>query len=163
MDFSVSGVLPEGNTTLIHWIQGNFTASNCTQHFTSSSSAIAPYQPPSPPAGQTHTYGVFLYEQPAKFALSADYIPFFKNLTTSIYNRVGFNLTKFVEETGLGLPVGAVWLLSLAISILFTRMHTYWLPVSPELVFSWWSECDDQFKCWHCHRNGAKLYYISRV
>jgi hypothetical protein len=111
MDFSVAGILPDGNTTLIHWIQGNLTASTDSQNLASSTSAIAPYAPPGPPAGQTHTYGVFLYAQPAKFAVPADYIPFFNNLTASIFNRVGFNLTKFAGETGLAAPVAADWFL----------------------------------------------------
>jgi len=32
-------------------------------------------------------------------------------LTASVFNRVGFNLTKFVDETHLGSPIAADWFL----------------------------------------------------
>ncbi|XTI91663.1 hypothetical protein V2W45_1513045 [Cenococcum geophilum] len=84
---------------------------NETTTLTSHQGEIAPYFPPGPPPSQTHTYGVFLYNEPTNFAVPANYIPFFNNLTTSVLNRVGFNLTNFVDEAGLGAPVAADWFL----------------------------------------------------
>jgi hypothetical protein len=112
MDFSVEATgSTESNTTLLHWILPGLSSPNGTTTLTSHEGAIAPYFPPGPPPGQTHTYGVFLYSEPADFAVPTDYIPFFNNLTASVYNRVGFNLTNFVAETGLGAPVAADWFL----------------------------------------------------
>ena len=114
MDFSVeANGSTESNTTLLHWTLAGLS-SDGTATLTSHQAEIAPYFPPSPPAGQTHTYGVFLYNEPANFAVPADYIPFFNNLTapgSSVFSRVGFNLTNFVAETGLGAPVAADWFL----------------------------------------------------
>ncbi|KIW18414.1 hypothetical protein PV08_02702 [Exophiala spinifera] len=110
MDFSVEAT-PESNTTLLHWILAGLSSPDGTTTLTSHQGVIAAYFPPGPPAGQTHTYGVFLYNEPRNFAVPADYVPFFNNLTASVYNRVGFNLTKFVAETGLGAPVAADWFL----------------------------------------------------
>ncbi|KAE8446538.1 hypothetical protein EG329_011870 [Mollisiaceae sp. DMI_Dod_QoI] len=112
MDFSVeTGTSTGSNTTLLHWILAGLSSPNETTTLTSHEGEIAPYFPPGPPAGQTHTYGVFLYNEPAKFSVPADYIPYFNNLTASVFNRVGFNLTNFVAETGLGAPIAADWFL----------------------------------------------------
>jgi Phosphatidylethanolamine-binding protein len=112
MDFSVETTGSTGlNATLLHWILAGLSAPNETTTLTTHQGEIAPYFPPGPPTGQTHTYGVFLYNEPVNFAIPADYILFFNNLTTSVFNRVGFNLTKFVAETGLGAPVAADWFL----------------------------------------------------
>jgi Phosphatidylethanolamine-binding protein len=112
MDFSVetTGSI-ESNTTLLHWILPGLYSPNETTTLTSHQGEIAPYFPPGPPPGQTHTYGIFLYNEPTNFAVPANYIPFFNNLTTSVLNRVGFNLTNFVTEAGLGAPVAADWFL----------------------------------------------------
>jgi phosphatidylethanolamine-binding protein len=112
LDFSVSLNGPAApNTTLLHWILAGLSSPNNTTTLTSHQGEIASYFPPGPPPGQTHTYGVFLYPEPAKFAIPADYVPFFANLSASPLNRIGFNLTHFVEETGLGEPVAADWFL----------------------------------------------------
>jgi phosphatidylethanolamine-binding protein len=112
LDFSVSLNGPTApNTTLLHWIVAGLSYPNDTTTLTSHQGEIASYFPPSPPLGQTHTYGVFLYPEPAKFAIPADFVPFFANLSASPLNRIGFNLTHFVEETGLGEPVAADWFL----------------------------------------------------
>lgn len=115
MDFSVeTNGSTESNTTLLHWTLAGLSSPDGTTTLTSHQAEIAPYFPPDPPAGQTHIYGVFLYNEPADFAVPADYIPFFKNLTapgSSVFNRVGFNLINFVAETGLGAPVAADWFL----------------------------------------------------
>ena len=112
MDFSVETTgSTESNTTLLHWILPGLYSPNETTTLTSHQGEIAPYFPPGPPPGQTHTYGIFLYNEPTNFAVPANYIPFFNNLTTSVLNRVGFNLTNFVAEAGLGTPVAADWFL----------------------------------------------------
>jgi len=112
MDFSVETTgSTESNTTLLHWILPGLYSPNETTTLASHQGEIAPYFPPGPPPGQTHTYGVFLYNEPTNFAVPANYIPFFNNLTTSVLNRIGFNLTNFVAEAGLGTPVAADWFL----------------------------------------------------
>jgi phosphatidylethanolamine-binding protein len=112
MDFSVEANGPTApNTTLIHWILPALSSPNGTTALSSHQQAIAPYFPPGPPAGQTHTYALFLYEEPADFTVPPDFVPIFANLTASAFNRVGFNLTKFVDETHLGNPIAADWFL----------------------------------------------------
>ena len=100
------------NTTLLHWLLPGLSSPNeTTTALTSQENATAPYFPPGPPAGQTHTYALFLYQEPADFSIPAEYVPFFENITASVYNRVGFNLTEFVDKTYLGSPVAADWFL----------------------------------------------------
>src|SRR5271154_3241326 len=100
------------NTTLLHWLLPGLSSPNeTTTALTSPENATVPYFPPGPPAGQTHTYALFLYQQPADFSIPAEYVPFFENITASVYNRVGFNLTEFVDKTYLGSPVAADWFL----------------------------------------------------
>jgi phosphatidylethanolamine-binding protein len=96
------------NTTLLHWLLPGLSG---TTILNSTATPLAPYFPPGPPPGQTHNYAVFLYKEPSKFAVPADYAPFFNNLTASVYNRVGFNLTRFAGEAGLGAAVAANWFL----------------------------------------------------
>lgn len=112
MDISIETTGPSGqNTTLLHWIIPSLSSSNGSQALTSSANPIAPYFPPGPLAGQTHTYVLFLYDEPASFTIPSDYIPFFANLTTSLYNRIGFNISKFTDETHLGSPIAADYFL----------------------------------------------------
>jgi hypothetical protein len=113
MDLSVEANGPTApNTTLIHWILPGLSSPNASiAALTSRASAIAPYAAPGPPAGQTHTYVLTLYDQPANFSVPAEYVPYFKNLTASVYNRVGFNLTAFADKAGLGDPIAADWFL----------------------------------------------------
>jgi hypothetical protein len=115
MDFSVPINGPtKPNTTLLHWTLPGLSSLNGTTTLTSHQAQIAPYFPPSPPAGQTHTYGVFLYSEPANFVVPPNFIPFFDNLTApgaSALTRIGFNLTNFVAEAGLRTPVAADWFL----------------------------------------------------
>ena len=114
LDFSVEpNNNPAGtNTTLLHWLLPGLSSPNeTTTALTSQENATVPYFPPGPPAGQTHTYALFLYQQPADFSIPAEYVPFFENITASVYNRVGFNLTEFVDKTYLGSPVAADWFL----------------------------------------------------
>ena len=100
------------NTTLIHWILPGLSSPNeTTTTLTSQENAPVPYFPPGPPAGQTHTYALFLYQEPADFSIPSEYVPFFENITASVYNRVGFNLTEFVDKTHLGSLAAADWFL----------------------------------------------------
>src|SRR5216117_2394537 len=113
MDLSVQANGPTGpNATLLHWILPGLASPNAgATTLTSRENAIAPYFPPGPPAGQTHTYTLILYDQPAEFRVPAEYLPYFKNLTASVFNRVGFNLTDFTGKARLGNPVAADWYL----------------------------------------------------
>jgi len=106
MDFSVK-FPPDTptNQTLLHWIQPGLAASG--RSLKSDASPFAPYLPPAPPPGQTHTYGVFLYEQPSGFNIPDDFVEYFKNLTTAVENRIGFPLDKFVKSAKLGQPLAA--------------------------------------------------------
>lgn len=115
---SLPGAAPNitGNTTALHWILPGLAASNTTARaavtgLASTASVIAPYINPQPPAGQSHTYTLFLYDEPSNFTVPADYTAYFANLTASPLNRVGFNMTKFTDESGLGSPVAANWFL----------------------------------------------------
>jgi hypothetical protein len=100
------------NTTLIHWLLPGLSSPNeTTTALTSQENATVPYLPPHPRAGQTHTYALFLYKEPADFSIPAEYVPFFETITASVYNRVGFNLTDFADKSHLGSPVAADWFL----------------------------------------------------
>ena len=116
LDLSVEANGPTApNTTLLHWILPGLSSSSKSTSTTtvllSDEAAIATYYPPGPPANQTHTYALYLYDVPVTFSVPADYVPYFNNLTASVYNRVGFNLTDFAEKSGLGEPVAADWFL----------------------------------------------------
>ena len=111
LDFSVETA--GSNTTLLHWVLPGLSSNGAT-NLSSQRAEIAPYFPPGPPAGQTHTYGILLYNEPTNFAVPENFVPFFKNLTApgaSVLTRIGFNLTNFVVEAGLGAPVAADWFL----------------------------------------------------
>ena len=116
LDLSVEANGPTApNTTLLHWILPGLSSSPkstaTTTALLSDEAPIAPYYPPGPPANQTHTYALYLYDVPATFTVPTDYVPYFSNLTASVYNRVGFNVTDFAERSGLGEPVAANWYL----------------------------------------------------
>lgn len=99
-----------GNTTLLHWILPGLNRSSGSA-LASSQKAIAPYIGPGPPAGQTHTYALFLYNESDDFAVPANYVPFFNNLTASVYNRIGFDISNFTDETNLGEPIASDYFL----------------------------------------------------
>lgn len=114
MDLTVEANGPSGpNTTLLHWLLRGLSSSPQSNAnlsaLQSDQAAIAAYFPPGPPANQTHTYAFYLYNEPASFSVPASYAAYFKNLTVSVYNRIGFNLTDFTEKSGLGEPVAANW------------------------------------------------------
>jgi hypothetical protein len=56
---------------------------------------------------------VFLYEQPNKdFVIQNEFFQqYFKNLTVSVDNRIGFNLTQFTQTSNLGNPLAANYFL----------------------------------------------------
>jgi Phosphatidylethanolamine-binding protein len=101
IDVSVNGT----TTDLIHWIQGNFSASPGSPKLSSSQGPIASYFPPGPPAGQTHRYVQMLFNEPQGFSVPADFTAIFANLTASVVNRIGFDYNKFIAESKLGDPV----------------------------------------------------------
>lgn len=116
LDLSVQANGPTApNTTLLHWILPGLSSSSksttTTTALLSDEAPIAPYYHPGPPANQTHTYALYLYDVPATFSAPAEYVPYFNNLTASVYNRIGFNLTDFAKRSGLGEPVAANWYL----------------------------------------------------
>ncbi|KAH6637447.1 phosphatidylethanolamine-binding protein [Boeremia exigua] len=86
---------------LVHWV-----ATNVTLGFSSSNSTPliipngpVPYLQPSPPVGDVpHSYNVVVFQQPANFSIPAQY----SNLTNQ---RLPFNVSQFVLDTGLGQPV----------------------------------------------------------
>ncbi|PNP86430.1 hypothetical protein FNYG_00132 [Fusarium nygamai] len=108
MDISVvlkPGAFP---TTLIHWVRPYLQPENGSFKPTSIA-PLVPYMPPGPPPGQTHNYIVLLFEQPSNFKVPESYTPYFSNITASVNNRIGFNLTEFTDATELKQPVAANW------------------------------------------------------
>jgi phosphatidylethanolamine-binding protein len=66
----------------------------------------APYLQPSPPAGDyAHTYVFMLFEQPPGFQIPANFASI--DPPATITARFPFNLTGFIEETGLKNPLAA--------------------------------------------------------
>lgn len=113
MDFSVeTNNSTDLNTTVLHWAATGLSSLDGTSSLTSQQAQIAPYIPPHPPSGQTHTYGVILFKEPTNFAIPADFIPLINNITStdplsSIPFRIGFNLTRFADEARLNKPIAA--------------------------------------------------------
>lgn len=94
--------------TLLHWFAYN--VSTTTYPFTipaqTASGPGAAYLQPNPPAGDVaHRYVFLLYRQPKNFAVPASFKSIDPPANTTA--RIGFNLTKFVEETGLEKPIVA--------------------------------------------------------
>ncbi|KAI9765920.1 MAG: hypothetical protein M1840_007061 [Geoglossum simile] len=89
------------NTNLVHWIQGDFGASDGSPKLSSSQGPIAPYLSPAPPAGQNHRYVQMLFKEPRGFSIPASFTAIFANLTASVVNRIGFDLNKFIAEAKL--------------------------------------------------------------
>lgn len=88
---------------LIHWVAANVTLG--ARVSTSNSTPLVipnapvPYLQPSPPVGDVpHSYNIVVFQQPANFSIPAQY----SNLTA---NRVPFNVSQFVRDTGLGQPL----------------------------------------------------------
>lgn len=89
---------------LVHWVASNVTLGPRVSTSDSTPLVIpngpVPYLQPSPPVGDSpHSYNIVVFQQPANFSLPAQY----SNLTQ---NRVPFNVSQFVLDTGLGQPIG---------------------------------------------------------
>lgn len=89
---------------LVHWVASNVTLGPRVSTSNSTPLVIpngpVPYLQPSPPVGDVpHSYNIVVFQQPANFSLPAQY----SNLTQ---NRVPFNVSQFVRDTGLGQPIG---------------------------------------------------------
>ncbi|KAI9744087.1 MAG: hypothetical protein M1818_002239 [Claussenomyces sp. TS43310] len=104
------------STTFLHYLHSDLALFPSTRlHPTNvSSTAIASYVGPDPPAGGTpHNYQLLLYLQPSNFTFPADLKHFLgpvQNLTdTALAVRIGFNATNFAQEAGLGSPMAANW------------------------------------------------------
>lgn len=87
----------------MHWVASNVTLGPRVSSSNSTPLVIpngpVPYLQPSPPVGDIpHNYNVVVFQQPANFSLPAQY----SNLTN---NRVPFNVSQFVADTGLGQPL----------------------------------------------------------
>jgi hypothetical protein len=91
-----------GGTTLLHWLvpdvvpnasNGQLTIPNTTD------TPGAPYFGPAPPPGNAHRYVELLFDQPENFEIPADFASI--NPPKNVTDRIGFDLEKFVEESGL--------------------------------------------------------------
>ncbi|KAH7401336.1 phosphatidylethanolamine-binding protein [Pyrenochaeta sp. MPI-SDFR-AT-0127] len=95
--------VPRNNTRvqLLHWLATNVTLAGTNQGPLNIPNAPVPYLQPSPPVGDVpHSYTFVLFAQPANFSIPAQY----SNLTA---NRVFFNTSQFVKDTGLGPALAA--------------------------------------------------------
>lgn len=96
-----------GRTTRLHYWQTGLTFSpNGT--LVNTTSPIAFYQPPAPPAGDiAHTYVFYLFEQKDGFAPPPAGNPFSAALVNVGSNRMSFDLNHLAGEKGIGPLVGA--------------------------------------------------------
>ncbi|RFU25498.1 hypothetical protein B7463_g10828, partial [Scytalidium lignicola] len=99
-------------TTFLHWFQPNLVASPggplVVQPNAANASTApgAPYITPSPPAGSGfHNYNFVLFAQTQNFTVPALYASIDPPVDGSA--RIGFNITDFVAQSGLGSPVAA--------------------------------------------------------
>lgn len=109
------GVYQGANTTVLHWLRTNNTISSASSPGTGiyplgnstmqDASDLAPYYPPSPPfevPAHAHHYTLLLFEQ----ADEKDVV-ITEQLNQSLTYRVGFNLSDFVDNSGIGPLVAA--------------------------------------------------------
>jgi phosphatidylethanolamine-binding protein len=94
-----------GGTTLLHWFEANFTltSSLILTRSSANTSTGAPYIGPNPPPGNPHRYTFLLFSQPNDFTVPESFSVI--NPPTSTSARIGFNITRFVAEAGLGAPL----------------------------------------------------------
>ena len=104
--------VPRNNTRvqLIHWIATNVTRSVPISANTTGSSLIVPssnpvpYLQPSPPVGDIpHSYTFILMAEPHNFTIPSQYADLADN-------RVGFNVSAFVEAANLTQGIAANWI-----------------------------------------------------
>lgn len=112
----------ENRTTRLHWWAGNLSStamegmeSNETYPFesflVSSDPAVATYQGPGPPQGDSEHYYVFyLFAQPENFTLTANAAS--GNYSGYLDGRINFNVTPVIEAVGE--PLAATFLLAQA-------------------------------------------------
>lgn len=99
-----------GSTTLLHWLQTDFTLSpnrvvTPTSSANTSSTPGASYIGPNPPPGNPHRYVLWMFAQPADFAIPESFGNI--NPPASSADRIGFNLTEFVAVAELDEPLAA--------------------------------------------------------
>lgn len=101
-----------GRTTRLHfWQTGLRFSTNGT--LINTTSPIAFYQPPAPPAGDiAHTYVFYLFEQEDGFTPPPEGNPFSQALVNKGSSRTSFNVNNLAEETGIGALVGATYFLA---------------------------------------------------
>jgi hypothetical protein len=98
--------VPRNNTRvqLLHWLAPNVTlGSSNSSGLTPLNIPIgfAPYLQPSPPVGDIpHSYTFIVFPQPANFSIPAKYADLANN-------RVGFNTSQFLADTGLSNAIAA--------------------------------------------------------
>ncbi|KAJ8112200.1 hypothetical protein OPT61_g5383 [Boeremia exigua] len=89
---------------LVHWVATDVTLGPKVSNSSATPLVIpnspVPYLQPSPPVGDVpHSYNIVVFRQPANFSIPAQY----SNLTNQ---RLPFNVSQFVLDTGLGSPLG---------------------------------------------------------
>ncbi|KAF1946658.1 PEBP-like protein [Clathrospora elynae] len=100
--------VPSNNSRvqLVHWLATNVTRLNTssTASLLNIPAAPVPYLQPSPPVGDVpHSYSFVLFPQPANFSIPAQY-------SDLADNRVGFNVSRFVADAGLGGALAGNWI-----------------------------------------------------
>lgn len=97
------------NIEILHWLQQDLilthggTMKLSSFSLTTTSTSLAPYVPPVPPAElppHPHRYIQLLFRQPTNFSIPAT----FKDV---IMTRIGFNLIGFVQDAKLGDVIAA--------------------------------------------------------
>ncbi|RFU27342.1 hypothetical protein B7463_g9000, partial [Scytalidium lignicola] len=99
--------------TVLHWLQTDLTVSNVASNQifplenSQDVSALAPYISPSPPLQNPphpHHYTFLLFSQPNGTPLKIT-----SDLNKTLTSRIGFDLTSFVQNTGVGPLVAATF------------------------------------------------------
>jgi phosphatidylethanolamine-binding protein len=94
-----------GGTTLLHWLESDFTLSSSLvlTPGSANTSTGASYIGPNPPPGTPHRYVFWLFSQPNEFTIPESLGAINPPADTSA--RVGFNLSEFVTAAGLDAPL----------------------------------------------------------
>lgn len=98
--------VPRNNTRvqLLHWLAPNVTLGSSNSSGPTPLNVpvgFAPYLQPSPPVGDVpHAYTFIVFPQPANFSIPAKYADLANN-------RVGFNTSQFLADTGLSNAIAA--------------------------------------------------------
>jgi hypothetical protein len=90
---------------LLHWFAYNVDIGS-TPIKALMNSGGAPYLQPSPPAGDiAHRYVFYMFAQPRNFTVPTKFKKIDPPASTS--NRIGFSLTAFAADAGLGMPLAS--------------------------------------------------------